>query len=877
MLVDGVRLLSTTSTYATLTGLQPSTPYAITLVAVAQSGQQSAPSIPAFVTTLEIDRTPLTTSASVSPAVPDGMNGWYVTTPTVTLASSPSTVTATTYYSWNSSSGPWTSYTGSFAPIDGSNTLYYYSHDDSDQRADETPKSTAVKLDPLVPAATQMLTAQSVTHNSVTLSWLPVIEPFSGIDHYEVWDDYVGSTVGTQFTVGGLTPLTTYPFSIVTVNGAGVRSSSSSTVTVETSNTPLPAAPASVLAGASGGGSVFVDWSPSTDVVGTPTYWVWRSTDGVNYSRVASVSPTPNTSYLDTGLRSSTRYYYAVSTVDSRGESPLSDTSAGVWPHTAPFTGRPDRPTGLATVPGSDSVLVTWAASTNPATTGYVVRRTPSSLSSDVTTLSVSSVTFPPSLTDASAVNGQVYYYSVCAVDASGTIGSPSLEITATPRAAYTGPDIHLVDFSGGSTNTCWTCHSVHGSPQVKAGARSPLAYTTPGYNEDPLCLSCHSVGSGRSAMDTQSQITDPLAKSVHSVYTTATPGASATCDTCHRPVSNVGGNTAALLGNGGVPDAVKGGDAFCYQCHGAGSTLPYGDMTGFENSGHVNVASPATGSGVKCIACHEPHASRNTSLTTYSGYMVCTQCHSASAANPNTPDILSQFTLNPDSNSKHPILPADQAGGAAMSCQNCHNTHATSKTEPLVDPHDPGPSGQWTGSSSNQKSFCFTCHDGTPLPTAAETQPWAGAVTGQGGATTVADIKDAYATNVHGFGAHSITTTATAFLRPDMGYGVDTVLDCNACHEPHGTINNYALKQNVTSADKSTTASGLLVYKIPAGSITPTSPVGYDVRFFCSSCHLFDPATHDPIAHTDTTQFGKTDCLSCHRHIKNGTPSTNL
>ena len=34
-------------------------------------------------------------------------------------------------------------------------------------------------------------------------------------------------------------------------------------------------------------------------------------------------------------------------------------------------------------------------------------------------------------------------------------------------------------------------------------------------------------------------------------------------------------------------------GDAFCYKCHGTGSTLPMGDLSGFENSAHSNVAAP--------------------------------------------------------------------------------------------------------------------------------------------------------------------------------------------------------------------------------------------------------------------------------------------
>jgi predicted CXXCH cytochrome family protein len=324
--------------------------------------------------------------------------------------------------------------------------------------------------------------------------------------------------------------------------------------------------------------------------------------------------------------------------------------------------------------------------------------------------------------------------------------------------------------------------------------------------------------------------------------------------------------------------DTAHTGNAICYQCHGPGSTLAYGDMTVFEDSGHATVDPPPSGSDIKCIACHQPHASRNVGLNRYAGYMVCMRCHTASTSNPNTPDIWSRLGLNNDANAKHPLLPQDQTTGAAMSCQNCHSTHATSRTYPLVEPHNPAPSGKWTGDRADQKSFCFECHDGGPLPIDAETQPWASAVRGQNATTTAIDIKSAYNTNAHGFGVRSDTATTTAFLRPDMGYSANAVLECRACHEPHGTVNGYALRQDVVSANGGTAIQGLLVYKIPAGSISATSPVGYDLRFFCSTCHLFDPATHDPMAGTDTTRLGQTDCTACHRHVRaDGTPSDRL
>jgi hypothetical protein len=99
------------------------------------------------------------------------------------------------------------------------------------------------------------------------------------------------------------------------------------------------------------------------------------------------------------------------------------------------------------------------------------------------------------------------------------------------------------------------------------------------------------------------------------------------------------------------------------------------------------------------------------------------------------------------------------------------------------------------------------------------------------------------------------------------MGYTVGTVFECRTCHDPHGTSNNYALQEQVRSATGNMTVKGLAVYRIAPPSGTPTEPAGYDLRFFCNSCHLFDPATHDPLAGTSTVSFPN-DCTRCHKHM---------
>jgi hypothetical protein len=93
------------------------------------------------------------------------------------------------------------------------------------------------------------------------------------------------------------------------------------------------------------------------------------------------------------------------------------------------------------------------------------------------------------------------------------------------------------------------------------------------------------------------------------------------------------------------------------------------------------------------------------------------------------------------------------------------------------------------------------------------------------------------------------------------MGYAYDTVLQCNACHDPHGSANNYTLRTDVASADGSQVIEGAVVAPVPSG--------GYDLRFFCNTCHVFDPTTHESISGTSTVNFPM-DCTAagCHRHM---------
>jgi predicted CXXCH cytochrome family protein len=856
--VNNTYTVSTLTTTAVLSGLSPATLYSVTVNAVDTAGNISATSSPpALFSTTGMVTTPLTTIVSADPIVPDGANDWYVTTPTVTLATLPMGVPSTIKFSWTSAAGPYGDYIATITPPGGAPTLYFAAYDPDGIRTPEATRQATFNVDTAVPAAPSV-TASATSYASVNLTWPAVVPTPSGIARYDIYEDgsFLTSTTDPFIEVVGLTASTSYNFAVYAINSAGTTSTATP-VSATTPMAPLPAAPDIVFAKSPSGFFSMVNWTYSRDALGTVHYRIWRSTDGVNFAPLATtVGGIYDTQYIDSTLSASRQYWYAISTVDVRGESSLSDTSSAVWPSIATTTTGPQRPSGLAAVEASGQVLLSWTPSANPTTVGYKVLRADASLATPtvLTSLAIADTFY----FDTDVTNGQPYFYSVVAVDASGTVGSPSTELSARPHFVFGDESPHILD---GDNSTC-ICHATHTATSSSSLIRFPGATKT------TVCDSCHAPASSLG------EFLDPLAKSRHSLGATSSPEEQFTCNTCHRPVKQSNEATANLMRtNSDSPCVVvtdtPAGNAFCYKCHGAGSTLPQGDLTGFEQSAHATIAAPPTGAGITCDACHESHSSRNEHLNRYSGFMMCVKCHNSEQIDPNALDIWTRLTQNSESNAKHPLLPQDQVSGARMTCQNCHNTHSSSAKYPLVDPHDPSPRGEWTTPQADEKAFCFTCHNGQALPTSQETTPWAEPVLASGAATSVANIKDAYQVNVHGFGQRSGSTTTTAYLRPDMGYQYGDVLECRSCHDPHGTTNNYALQQTVRSATGLKSINGVTVAPVAGG--------GYDLRFFCNTCHLFDSATHDSIAGTSTVTF-PTNCTACHRHIRaNGTPSSNL
>jgi chitodextrinase len=186
-----------------------------------------------------------------------------------------------------------------------------------------TPPVTTVDTTP--PTAPASLASPAKTSTSVTLTWT------ASTDNVAVagYDVYSGSTLlltvaDTQTTVTGLTPNTTYSFTLRARDAAGNLSAPTAALNVTTAlpDTTAPTAPTALVASSVTASSAVISWTASTDNVGVTGYDVYNGT-------ILSTSVT-TTSATITGLAPSTSYAFTVRARDAAGNVSAASAAVGV-------------------------------------------------------------------------------------------------------------------------------------------------------------------------------------------------------------------------------------------------------------------------------------------------------------------------------------------------------------------------------------------------------------------------------------------------------------------------------------------------------------------------------------------------------------------
>jgi titin len=213
-----------------------------------------------------------------------------------------------------------------------------------------------------------------------------------------------------------------------------------------TMNYSLPAAPSSVSTTPVSTNQMNVQWTANgTNQAG---YDIERSTDGTNFTQVATAGPTA-TSYLDSGLGSGVTYYYRVAALSAGGPSAYSNTASNST--AVVFLNRNPAPTNLSTsVASASQVNLTWTDNSSGQDSFIVLR------SADGTNYTqIASVPAGTSVYSDTGLAAATYYYQVQAQNGGASDGTTSVVSAALAPAAPT--NLTTTAASDGQINLSWT------------------------------------------------------------------------------------------------------------------------------------------------------------------------------------------------------------------------------------------------------------------------------------------------------------------------------------------------------------------------------------------------------------------------------------
>jgi len=328
-----------------------------------------------------------------APSVPGNLRVTSVTGQAVNLAWDPATddVGVTTYRVYRGGSA--------IADVDGGQatysdttvsdaTAYTYTvtaldavnHESAPSNPVQATTSDATK--PSTPTGVSATAAAGV--NSITVTWGASTDNVA-VTGYRIYRSDVSAPVGsvdgsvrtyTDTTVQGST---SYTYTVTAVDAAGNESDPSTLVTVTSSDTVKPTAPATVTASTVSDTQVNITWAAGTDNVSVTAYRVFR-----NGTQVGTVQA-PALAYSDTAASADTTYAYSVRSVDAAGN--VSDASASASATTLVFTdgfesGNLSKWTTVAGLAAETTLAYTgtWGAeaASGKNTSDYAVRQLPS-------------------------------------------------------------------------------------------------------------------------------------------------------------------------------------------------------------------------------------------------------------------------------------------------------------------------------------------------------------------------------------------------------------------------------------------------------------------------------------------------------------------
>ncbi|WP_123042053.1 DUF4832 domain-containing protein [Cohnella candidum] len=224
----------------------------------------------------------------------------------------------------------------------GGNTIKLYSASGWSPDFDRiiiSPSGTTPDLQP--PSAPADVSVASKTTTSLSLTWSASTDNVA-VAAYDIFRDGVlaGSSGTISFTDTGLSPNTSYSYTVTARDAAGNVSPASTALqatTLDAPDTQAPTAPSNVN-GTAFNAWINLSWTASTDNRGVTGYDIYRGGTWVGSSA--------SNGYLDSGLSPNTSYTYTVKAKDAAGNVSPASAAATITTLASGTTG------DLPTVPG---------------------------------------------------------------------------------------------------------------------------------------------------------------------------------------------------------------------------------------------------------------------------------------------------------------------------------------------------------------------------------------------------------------------------------------------------------------------------------------------------------------------------------------------
>ncbi|MEM7263784.1 MAG: LamG-like jellyroll fold domain-containing protein, partial [Planctomycetota bacterium] len=190
----------------------------------------------------------------------------------------------------------------------------------------EMDKAAPPIFDAEAPTEPLALQALATSSSTIDLSWDPSTDN-AVLAGYRVFQDGVelGTTTELSFTVNGLSPETTYGFSVLAFDASGNESTTAGPIdeTTEGIDTESPTTPGLLVATTVSAIQIDLTWTSSTDNVGVVNYRLLR--DGIEVALI----PGTQVSYTDLGLTPDTTFSYDLIALDAEGNESLPATNTG--------------------------------------------------------------------------------------------------------------------------------------------------------------------------------------------------------------------------------------------------------------------------------------------------------------------------------------------------------------------------------------------------------------------------------------------------------------------------------------------------------------------------------------------------------------------